>query len=404
MPVTQTVELDVAVIGGGVAGLWLLNRLQQAGYQSAVFESKALGSDQTVASQGMIHGGIKYTLSGAFSGASEAIADMPAHWQACLLGKGDVDLRGAKVLSDHFYMWSSASVTSKLTTFFASKATRGRVDKVDKNNRPAIFQHADFKGQLYRLVDMVLDVPSVVATLAQQTKGQTYLLPASHQWRKDASGNVELLIEQADKSILVKAKRFIFSAGKGNGALLEHLGVSRPAMQIRPLHQVMVKHKHPHPFYGHCLGTDKTPRLTISSHPAADGQWVWYLGGSLAEKGVQQSEAEVIKAAQHELSQLMPWLDLSGAQWSGLRVERAEPRQKNLVRPDKAFVGKAEGIDNLLVAWPTKLTLTPNLANETLEQLSAAGITPSKKAADSSALELLAQAPVAATPWAKFDS
>jgi len=166
---------------------------------------------------------------------------------------------------------------------------------------------------------------------------------------------------------------------------------------------VMVKHKHPHPFYGHCLGTDKTPRLTISSHPAADGQWVWYLGGSLAEKGVDQSEAEVIKAAQHELSQLMPWLDLSDAQWSGLRVERAEPRQKNLVRPDQAFVGQAEGIDNLLVAWPTKLTLTPNLANETLEQLIAAGISPSK-GVDSSALELLVQAPVAATPWAKFDS
>lgn len=402
MPTIHTVELDVAVIGGGVAGLWLLNRLKRDGYQSALFETKALGSDQTVASQGMIHGGIKYTLSGALSGASEAIADMPAHWQACLQGSGDVDLRGTNVLSDHFYMWSSASVTSKLTTFFASKATRGRVDKVGKRERPPIFQHADFKGQLYRLVDMVLDVPSLVATLAQQAKGQTYLLPSSHQWRKDTAGNAELLIEQADRKILVKAKRFVFSAGKGNGALLEHLGVTQPAMQTRPLHQVMVKHKHPHPFYGHCLGVDKTPRLTISSHPAADGQWVWYLGGSLAEKGVEQSEAEVVEAAKNELSQLMPWLDLSDAQWSGLRVERAEPRQKNLVRPDKAFVGQANNIENLLVAWPTKLTLTPNLANETLEQLRASGIKPSD-GVNCAELHNLPQAPVAATPWAKFD-
>jgi len=403
MPVTQTVELDVAVIGGGVAGLWLLNRLQQSGYQSALFETKALGSDQTVASQGMIHGGIKYTLSGVLNGASEAIADMPEHWRNCLAGTGDIDLRGARTLSDHFYMWSSASVTSKLTTFFASKATRGRVDKVSKHDRPAIFQHKDFKGQLYRLVDMVLDVPSLVTTLAEQAQQQTFLLPASHHWRKNNQGDCELLIDQDGEIILVKAKRFIFSAGKGNGPLLEQLGASTPAMQTRPLHQVMVKHKNPNPFYGHCLGTDKTPRLTISSHPAADGQWVWYLGGTLAEKGVEQTPEQVIDAAKTELANLMPWLDLSEAQWSTLRVERAEPRQKNFVRPDKAFVGQAEGIENLLVAWPTKLTLTPNLASETLEQLTAAGITPSSEV-NTSALDLLAQAPVAATPWAKFDS
>ncbi|MEC8427025.1 MAG: FAD-dependent oxidoreductase, partial [Pseudomonadota bacterium] len=59
------IQLDIAVIGGGIAGLWLLNRLQREGYHCALFESEALGSDQSVASQGMIHGGIKYTLSGA---------------------------------------------------------------------------------------------------------------------------------------------------------------------------------------------------------------------------------------------------------------------------------------------------------------------------------------------------
>ena len=40
----------------------------------------------------MIHGGIKYTLSGALNKASETIADMPDYWQRCLGGQGDVDL------------------------------------------------------------------------------------------------------------------------------------------------------------------------------------------------------------------------------------------------------------------------------------------------------------------------
>ncbi|MEZ5480827.1 MAG: FAD-dependent oxidoreductase [Porticoccaceae bacterium] len=58
----QTINVDIAIIGGGIAGLWLLNRLVSAGYNAILFEQSALsGSDQTVASQGMIHGGIKYT-------------------------------------------------------------------------------------------------------------------------------------------------------------------------------------------------------------------------------------------------------------------------------------------------------------------------------------------------------
>ncbi len=80
---TLTVNLDLAIIGGGVAGLWLANRAKAAGFSVAVLESKALGSGQTLASQGMIHGGMKYTLAGALTGASEAIADMPP--LACVL-------------------------------------------------------------------------------------------------------------------------------------------------------------------------------------------------------------------------------------------------------------------------------------------------------------------------------
>ncbi len=397
---STTINLDIAIIGGGVAGLWLINRLRSAGYDCALFESQALGSDQSVASQGMIHGGIKYTLSGALTGASEAIADMPAHWQDCLAGCGDVDLRGAQVLSDHFYMWSSASVASKLTTFFASKATRGRVDKVKAQDRPSIFQDSQFSGQLYRLVDMVLDVPSVLKTLADNVKGRTFRLPTSQaRWSKNRNGQCELIIESSEGPIRVNAKQFIFSAGKGNQALLNQLDEPTPEMQVRPLQQVMVKLDSPHRFYGHCLGTDKTPKLTISSHPCRDGRWVWYLGGSLAEKGAHQNRQELMFAAKKELQQLMPWLDLSNAQWSTLNVDRAEPKQKNFVRPDKAFIGQAKHCNNVSVAWPTKLTLAPNLANETIALLQQHKIKPSSGAEDLSALGTLDQAHVAAAPW-----
>ncbi len=399
---SHTVELDIAVVGGGVAGLWLLNRLDSQGYQCALFEKTALGSDQTVASQGMIHGGIKYTLSGTINSASEAIADMPAHWRDCLAGKGDVDLRRANTLSDHFYMFSSGGVASRVTTFFASKAMRGRIDKVKTKQLPEIFQHRDFNGQVYRLADLVLDVPSVVTALANNIPNKTFLLPEDHHWRRNVEGNIELDLNTEGGKITVRAKRFIFTAGKGNGELLKELRIAQPAQQIRPLHQVLVKLNNPHPFFGHCLGADKTPRLTISSHKANDGKWVWYLGGTLAEKGVEQTSAELIKSAKHELSTLMPWLDISEAQWSTLRIDRAEPRQQNFVRPDKAFVGAADNTPNLLVAWPTKLTLSPNLATETLDRLNTDGVTPSQNTDSSILTEYLKQAPIAQTPWSVF--
>ncbi|GAA5315028.1 MAG: FAD-dependent oxidoreductase [Candidatus Pelagadaptatus aseana] len=396
----HTVQLDIAIIGGGIAGLWLLNRLKHEGYDCALFEDKALGSDQSVGSQGMIHGGIKYTLSGALTGASEAIADMPEHWRKCVQGEGDVDISGARILSDHFYMWSSASVTSKLTTFFASKATRGRVDKVAASDRPAALQNPAFSGQLYKLVDMVLDVPSVVQTLASNAHGQTFLLPADQQhWHRDNAGHCQLQFNHQGVRVNVSAKQFIFTAGKGNGQILEQLQAQKPQMQIRPLQQVMVKHDYPHPFYGHCLGADKTPRLTISSHQAQDGKWVWYLGGSLAEKGVKQTPQQLIQAAKSELATLMPWIDLSNAQWAALAIDRAEPRQKNLVRPDKAFIGALDSVDNACVAWPTKLSLAPNLATETADMLKSKGITPSGSNGVETLAQWIPQAPVAPCPW-----
>ena len=394
------VQLDVAIIGGGVAGLWLANRLRNAGYHLALFEAWALGSDQTVASQGMIHGGMKYTLSGTLTGASEAIAEMPRHWRSCLCGDGDVDLRNTRILSDHFYMWSSETITSRLTTFLASKLTRGRVDPVADDKRPPLLRNHHFKGSLYRLEDLVLDVPSLITNLAHNLPGSLFQIDASRtRLVATPEGEVRMLIEQGDQIIEVTAQRIILTAGKGNAALLDQLGLQQPAMQLRPLQQVMVKHAYPHRFFGHCLGAETTPRLTISSHTTSYGAPVWYLGGNLAERGAQQDAATLIENAQQELADLMPWLDFSQAEWATLPVERAEPLQRNFARPDNAFAAPVAGVNNLLVGWPTKLTLAPNLANETLALLQRAGVTPAGAQQANPLSHYLTHPPIARTPW-----
>jgi glycerol-3-phosphate dehydrogenase len=358
-------DVDIAIIGGGIGGLWLLNRLRARGYNTVLLEHEALGNQQSVNSQGMIHGGIKYALGGALTGSSEAIADMPEHWRRCLHGEGDVDLRGVNILSDHFYLWSSDTIASRLTSFFASKLTRGRVDNVTAAERHPLFQDPAFRGNVYRLVDLVLDVPSVLAKLAANAHGCIYHIDGeSLSFDRDAHGTVTAVIANCGaETMRCNAQAFVFSAGAGNAGLLAQIGSKKPEMQRRPLHQALVKHAYPHALYAHCTGANPSPRLTISSHRLRDGHWAWYLGGDLATEGVNMSEAQLIDAAKNELFDLFPWVNFGDTQWATLRIDRAEPKQKGLVKPDKAFANAADQHANIIVAWPTKLTLAPNMAD-----------------------------------------
>ena len=63
----STLKPDILILGGGIAGLWLINRLNAAGYQCLLLESHTLGGDQTLASQGIIHGWLKYALGCSLS-------------------------------------------------------------------------------------------------------------------------------------------------------------------------------------------------------------------------------------------------------------------------------------------------------------------------------------------------
>ncbi|AGI26339.1 hypothetical protein H681_22360 [Pseudomonas sp. ATCC 13867] len=371
---SESLSTDILIVGGGIAGLWLNARLRRAGFSTVLVENTALGGVQSMRSQGIIHGGTKYALHGALSGASEAIADMPALWRDCLAGTGEVDLRGVRVLSDAHYLWSPGSLAGNLTSFFASKAVRSRVAQVKGADLPPALQDKAFKGKAYRLTELVLDVPSLIARLAELAGG-SLLAGERIEALREGDKLVGLRVDGRE----IRAQRVVLSAGAGNQALLRELGLERPEMQRRPLHMVLVTAPTLKPLYAHCLGGGPKPRVTVTTHPLSNGDWVWYLGGDIAEAGgVARDEAEQIAEAQRELHKLVPWVDLSAARWATLRVDRAEPAQSNLLRPDSAFLAE-DGA--LLAGWPTKLALAPNFADRVLESLEKNGIRPQASAA-----------------------
>ena len=350
-----THQFDTIILGGGIAGLWLLSLLRKHGFEAILLEKEGLGSGQTFASQGMIHGGIKYSLAGAMTGASESIADMPLRWRSCLAGTDNVNLKGVTVLSDSYYMFSDARLGSKLTAFFGSKTLQGRVASVPEANYPKVFQSPSFGGLLYKLNDLVLDTRSLITHLHHQLKDYIFEGNVSFE---HTNGRITHL--QLADGLTVSAETYVLAAGKGNGELIEDLGLEVP-MQLRPLHQVVVKGKTLPDLFAHAVtlrSADK-PRITFTTHSTADTK-AWYLGGQLAESGVARNEAEQIEFAKTELAAIMPWMDYSGCEFSTFRIDRAEAGGETLLRPDTPYVRRH---GNVVVCWPTKLTLAPMMGD-----------------------------------------
>lgn len=375
------VNVDVLVIGGGVAGLWTLARLQQAGYKAMLLESQALGVGQTRYAQGIIHGGTKYALTGKLTASSEAVADMPSRWRACYEGHGELDLSQAELLSDSHYLWSTTSLTSRISGFFASKVMRARSTAMesgsDKNALPAIFQHKDFKGQFYRLDEPVFNTLSVIRALAEPRKQS--ILMVNPQTIKSVT-DVLCVQSNQGKAYRFHYKKIIFIAGQGNEDLLSRFGHNKPEMQLRPLKMVVMRGKPNNALsdmvYAHCLGASVNPRITITSHRDKQGNIIWYMGGQLAEDGVSKSDDELVQAAKNELSELIPWLDLTNMEWGVLEIDRAEINlagkgSAGKTRPDSFSIVQSE---NVITAWPTKMALAPALADALLEILTAENI------------------------------
>lgn len=361
------VDADVVICGGGVAGLWLLNRLQQQGYHCLLVESQALGHGQTRHAQGIIHGGTKYALGGAASDSSEAIAAMPALWRSCLAGEGEIDLSAVQLLTDHQLLWSTTRLASRIAGFFASKLMRSRIAPLREEEYPAIFRHADFRGQLYRLEEPVLDIASLIRALAQDHEARIW----QGEVLELAAG--QLLLARQGKQVRIRAQQIILSAGAGNAGLLQLAGRKTPRMQRRPLKMVMLRGDLPQGVYAHCLGASSNPRLTISSHSCGKGRVTWYLGGELAEQGVRRSNAEQLARARHELQELLPWMDFTQCEFAALDIDRAESHKDDGRRPDDVYAAATGGI---LTTWPTKLAFAPRLASHCIELLQQQDIRP----------------------------
>lgn len=360
---------DVVIFGGGAAGLWLLDELVRRGRTALLLESARLGAGQTVAAQGIIHGGLKYSLSGTRTGAADGVREMPSLWKHCLAGERQPDLREVRIRADACYLWRGRSLGSRLGYLGARLGLEVTPQPVDETRRPQAL--AGHVGPVARLDEPVIDPVSLVQVLADRHHGR--LLAYDRQQitcSLSGPGEVDLLEVThpwdplPGASLQLRPGSVVLAAGGGNAELRKTFGLAAEAMQRRPLHMVMVRGHLPD-LCGHQVDGART-RLTITSDIDEQGRTVWQLGGQIAEHGVRMESSELVEFAAAELAEVLPSLDCSGLECATYRVDRAEAATAGGKRPETTGV-LLEG--NTLTAWPTKLALVPVLAEQLIEHL-----------------------------------
>jgi choline dehydrogenase-like flavoprotein len=361
------VNLDVVIFGGGAAGLWLLDELTRRGWRAVLLEANELGTGQTVAAQGIIHGGLKYTLSGLLTKSATCIREMPAIWRKCLDGEREPNLRSVRRRSNECYLWRTDSLSSRLGMIGAQLGLRVAPQSVADDDRPEILRGCP--GSVARLPEQVISTVSLIEVLADRNRDCMLKIdPARLAFECGVPGEITAIrLGQANgDNIELHPQLVIFTAGTGNSALRRSVGLIGEAMQRRPLHMAMLRGDQLPLFQGHCVDGAKT-RVTITSEVDSKGRTVWQVGGQIAEDGVAWDKPTLAAKAREELLTVLPGIDLSDVAWNTYRVDRAEGVVPGGRRPETVQIRHA---GNCLTAWPTKLALVPQLVTELIKAIS----------------------------------
>jgi glycerol-3-phosphate dehydrogenase len=369
MSPADAASLDVVIFGGGTAGLWLLDELHRAGYRVLLLEAGELGAGQTVASQGIIHGGLKYSLGGLLTPSARAVREMPTLWRRCLAGERKPDLSSTRLRAEYCHLWQTGAISSRMAMIGARAGLRIRPVPLEAEARPELLRECP--GIVARLDEQVIEPESFITTLADRHEDRILRIDVEHGVGFDcpAPGEVKrihLINPQTGDPLNVKPRYVVLTAGVGSADLRASVGLESHRLQRRPLHMVVARGDLPL-LNGHCVDRMHT-RVTITSTRDYGGRSIWQIGGQIAEDGVALDEAALIRHARSELQAVLPGAELSSAGWATYRVDRAEVATRSGVRPAEARVLR-EG--NIITGLPTKMVLAPQLAARLMQHLPA---------------------------------
>lgn len=377
---------DIVIFGAGIAGLWTFHSLKKMGYDVLLLEKDSIGCGQTIASQGIIHSGLKFSLAGKVNKLARAMSTMPERWYAALHGEGEVDLSSAKIATKSQQLLIPTGFMGGITRLVTERAFANTVRSVPKDEWSDDIKGSGFKGSVIFMNEPVLNIPTVLRALAE---------PYRDCIRKitDEQANAPFKFL---KDHNISAKKVIFTSAGSNHEIAKNNDHNKGLeTQKRPLVQGMMQNA-PFPLFAHLIGKTDKPIATITTHEMSDGTLVWYIGGLVAERAIDAPVQDVISAALKAFKTYMPYVDVSNVKWATLPVNRVEGKSKtDSWMPDTPTIHHTE---EALYCWPTKLAFAPMFGDMVQDRLKTDNITPSHK---TSVYDFLPLAEYTQTPWDK---
>lgn len=399
-----TVQTRVLILGGGVTGLWLLDELRRSGVGALLVEARALGSGQTIAAQGIIHGGLKYTLSGRMTDAAKSIREMPDLWRRCLAGEASPDLSKTRLRAERCMLWRTSELSSRLGMIGARFGLRVAPKSLAAAERPPLLRACP--GTVAVLDEQVIQPATMLHALAGAHPGRVLL---GSDVEVESTDPFRVRVRHGEQAVVVKCDRVVLAAGAGNAELREAFGLDAALMQRRPLHMTVVRNREAKSgplevINGHCVDGART-RVTITSEMDDAGRVLWQVGGEVSEVGVSMSRDELIRHVRSELAVCLPDLRFDtggGVEWSTYRVDRAERTTPGNRRPDMAAVITEERVTTV---WPTKMVLAPIVASAVCAELRTGTVVDDDLAGVAGwPAPTVALPPWAEAPWTADDS
>ena len=356
-------RLDILIFGGGAAGLWCLDRFRRAGYLAILLESAALGQGQTIQAQGIIHGGGKYALRGVrdFTAVRSTKA-MPERWRQSLTGETEPDLRSVKVVADQCHLWLPlGSIGSRVLSWgFMPLLAKGGLLSTPPQQVPNSKWPPALRGSaiaVYAMAEPVVATSSLLDALARPHRKWIFSYNVSDLQFADGRAQI------AEASF--QPRFMIFAAGEGNADLMRRAEVSEDRMQRRPLKMVLLRGETLPSLFGHCIVRGKT-QLTITTPSPG----IWQVGGEIAEQlepeeNLDQGRRKAVQAVQR----CLPGVDFSDIEIAIYQAIRAEAKIAEQKRPSGVHVSRIAS--RIVVGWPTKLSMTPILAEEVFSMVHA---------------------------------
>lgn len=377
-------NIDVVIFGAGIAGLWTFNHLKTLGYDVLLLEKESIGCGQTIASQGIIHSGLKFSLAGKVNKLAKTISAMPNLWREALNGNHIVDLSAAKQAAQSQHLLIPNGFMGGLTKLVAERALGNNVHSVSKNEWPENIKSSGFNGSLIFMDEPVLDIPSVLRALAEPYKDAIKKIPT------EQAGNPFEFLENHN----INVKQVIFTGAANNHMIASENNDDKGLeTQHRPLLQGIFKNA-PFPLWGHLVGKTDKPVASVTTHKTSNNELIWYIGGGAAERKKDAAPEEVYKASINAFKKYMPEIDINAMEWSVLPIDRVEGKSKTESwMPDTPTIHHGE---KTLYCWPTKLTFAPMLSDMILKTLEDKNIKPSQTQGDFRHFE---NVDYAQTPW-----